>query len=180
MNDKQIKRAAALKYDQAKNMAPRVVAKGKGHIAEQIVRVARDNDVPLLEDPNLANVLEAMDLAGDADRLIREFSQGMRRKSALAAALLGDPKVIVLDESLNGLDPPSAARVKALLRARVDAGATVLLSTHVVDTVEKVADRVVMMAHGRVVVDADTSTLPEGGLEALFLEKLEAARAAGE
>ena len=62
MNDKQIKRAAALKYDQAKNMAPRVVAKGKGHIAEQIVRVARDNDVPLLEDRNLANVLEAMDL----------------------------------------------------------------------------------------------------------------------
>ena len=62
MNDKQIKRAAALKYDQAKNMAPRVVAKGKGHIAEQIVRVARDNDVPLLEDPNLANVLEAMEL----------------------------------------------------------------------------------------------------------------------
>jgi ABC-2 type transport system ATP-binding protein len=124
-------------------------------------------------------LLEAMDLAGDADRLIREFSQGMRRKSALAAALLGDPQVLVLDESLNGLDPPSAARVKGLLRSRVDAGATVLLSTHVVDTVEKVADRVVMMAHGRVVVDADTAELPAGGLEALFLEKLEAARAAG-
>jgi flagellar biosynthesis protein len=65
MNDKQIKRAAALKYDQAKNMAPRVVAKGKGHIAEQIVRVARENDVPLLEDPNLANVLEAMELESE-------------------------------------------------------------------------------------------------------------------
>lgn len=128
----------------------------------------------------IEGLLDAMDLSGDADRLIREFSQGMRRKSALAAALLGDPQVIVLDESLNGLDPPSAARVKALLRARVDAGATVLLSTHVVDTVEKVADRVVMMAHGRVVVDADTSSLPEGGLESLFLEKLEAARVAGE
>ena len=65
MNDKQIKKAAALKYDQASNMAPRVVAKGKGHLAEQIVRVARENDVPLLEDPNLANVLEAMELESE-------------------------------------------------------------------------------------------------------------------
>ena len=62
MNDRQMKKAAALKYDQAMNMAPRVVAKGKGHIAEQIVQAARENDVPLLEDRNLANVLEAMDL----------------------------------------------------------------------------------------------------------------------
>lgn len=124
-------------------------------------------------------LLEAMDLAGDADRLIREFSQGMRRKSALAAALLGDPQVVVLDESLNGLDPPSAARVKALLRARVDAGATVVLSTHVVDTVEKVADRVVMLAHGRIVADEMAADLPEGGLEGLFLERLEESRRAG-
>jgi len=65
MNDKQIKKVAALKYDQATNMAPRVVAKGKGHIAEQIVQVARENDVPLLEDRNLANVLEAMELESE-------------------------------------------------------------------------------------------------------------------
>ena len=62
MNDKQIKKAAAINYDQAKNMAPRVVAKGKGPIAEQIIQVARKNDVPRLEDRNLANVLEAMEL----------------------------------------------------------------------------------------------------------------------
>ena len=65
MNDKQIKKAAALKYDQAKNMAPRVVAKGKGHIAEQIIQVARENDVPFHEDRNLVNVLEAMELESD-------------------------------------------------------------------------------------------------------------------
>jgi len=124
-------------------------------------------------------LLAAMDLSGDADRLIREFSQGMRRKAALAAALLGHPPVVVLDESLNGLDPPSAARVKRLLRDRVDAGATVLLSTHVVDTGEKVADRVVMLAHGRVVADEDAHALPPGGLEDLFLERLEASHRAG-
>jgi len=65
MNDKQMKRAAAIKYDQAKNMAPRVVAKGKGRIAEQIIQVARENDVPLHDDPNLANVLEAMELESE-------------------------------------------------------------------------------------------------------------------
>lgn len=119
-------------------------------------------------------LLELLDLAGDAERLVREFSQGMRRKAALAAALLGDPAVIVLDESLNGLDPPSAARVKRLLRDRVDAGGTVLLSTHVVDTVERVADRVIMLAHGRVVADERTAQLAPGDLETMFLERLEA------
>lgn len=62
MKDKQVRKAAAIQYDQAQSMAPRVVAKGKGHIAEQIVRVARENDVPLHEDRNLANILEAMEL----------------------------------------------------------------------------------------------------------------------
>lgn len=62
MNDKRIRKAAALQYDQATSTAPRVVAKGKGHIADQIVRVAQENNVPLHEDSNLANVLEAMEL----------------------------------------------------------------------------------------------------------------------
>jgi ABC-2 type transport system ATP-binding protein len=128
---------------------------------------------------------EALELTGlgkDADRLIREYSQGMRRKTALAAAMLGSPGVLVLDEALNGLDPPSALRVKNALRARVDAGATVLLSTHVVETVEAVADRVIMLAHGQVVADEQTSTHDRGALERLFMDRLAEthARRAGE
>lgn len=65
MTDKLINKAAAIHYDQAKNMAPRVVAKGKGHIADQIVQVARKNNVPLHADRNLANVLEAMELEAE-------------------------------------------------------------------------------------------------------------------
>jgi len=120
--------------------------------------------------------LELTGLGSDADRLIREYSQGMRRKTALAAALLGDPKVLVLDEALNGLDPPSAAIVKEALRARVARGTTVLLSTHVVETVAAVADRVVMLAHGRVVADELVDDIGDDGLERLFLERLEATR----
>lgn len=62
MNDRHIRKAAALHYDQAKSMAPRVVAKGKGFIAEQIIALARQNDIPLYEDRNLANVLESLEL----------------------------------------------------------------------------------------------------------------------
>ncbi|MCB9685286.1 MAG: ABC transporter ATP-binding protein [Alphaproteobacteria bacterium] len=123
--------------------------------------------------------LEIAALGADADRPIREYSQGMRRRTALAAAMLGDPAVLVLDEALNGLDPPSAAAVKHRLRARVDAGGTVLLSTHVVETVEAVADRVILMAHGRVVAEERVADLPPGGLERMFLERLEAARQGG-
>ncbi len=119
----------------------------------------------------------ALDLAGlgdDADRLTREYSQGMRRRTALAAAVLAKPAVLVLDEALNGLDPPSAARVKTRLRGLVDEGTTVVLSTHVVETVQAVADRVVMLAHGRVVADERAADLGRDGLERLFLEKLAA------
>lgn len=113
-------------------------------------------------------------LGDDADRLIREYSQGMRRKTALAMAMLGSPPVLVLDEALNGLDPPSAARVKAALRRYVDEGGTVIFSTHIVETIEAIADRVVMLAAGRVVEDVETSQLAPGGLEDLFLERVAA------
>jgi flagellar biosynthesis protein len=65
MKNKQLKKAAALRYDQVQSMAPRVVAKGKGHIAEQIIQVARENDVPMVEDRNLVNVLEALELESE-------------------------------------------------------------------------------------------------------------------
>lgn len=117
--------------------------------------------------------LELTGLGDDADRLIREYSQGMRRKTALAAAVVSDPKVLILDEALNGLDPPSAARVKEFLRARCANGTAVLLSTHVLETVERIADRVVMLAHGRVVADHRVDEIGADGLERLFLERIE-------
>jgi ABC-2 type transport system ATP-binding protein len=116
--------------------------------------------------------LALADLGADADRPIREYSQGMRRRAALATALLHDPQVILLDEALNGLDPPSAARVKQILRALVDAGRTVILSTHVVETVQLVADRVVMLAHGRIVADVPTAGMTPADLEELFVHRI--------
>jgi ABC-2 type transport system ATP-binding protein len=123
---------------------------------------------------DIAKALEMTGLGEDADRLIREYSQGMRRKTALAAAVVSAPPVLILDEALNGLDPPSAARVKGRLRAACDDGAAVLLSTHVLETVERLADRVIMLAHGRVVADERVAEIGQEGLEALFMERIEA------
>ncbi len=128
---------------------------------------------------NVEEVLELTGLESDARRLIREYSQGMRRKTALAAAMLGKPKLLLLDEAINGLDPPSAALWKKALRQRVDEGTTVLLSTHVVETVEAVADRVLMMAHGKLVADLSAGGLSKGQLEELFLERLAESQAEG-
>jgi len=100
-------------------------------------------------------------LGADADRLIREYSQGMRRRTALACAMVAKPALLVLDESLNGLDPPSTERVVAALRAACAEGAAVLLSTHVLDTLERVADRVVMIEAGSVAADVPADRLPE-------------------
>ena len=120
----------------------------------------------------LAYGLEVAALGDDADRLIREYSQGMRRRTALAAAMVSRPQALVLDEALNGLDPPSAARVKAQLREARDRGSAILLSTHVLETVERLADRVVMLAHGSVVADERVADIGQAGLESLFLERI--------
>lgn len=104
-------------------------------------------------------VLSLSGLGGDADRLIREYSQGMRRKTALACALVARPPLLVLDEALNGLDPPSAARVADALADACSRGQAVLLSTHVLDTLERVADRIVMVAAGRVLADVPVAEL---------------------
>ena len=103
--------------------------------------------------------LELTGLGTDADRQIREYSQGMRRKTAIACALIAKPKVLILDEALNGLDPPSSSRVlKALEQLRKD-GHMILLSTHVLETLERVATRVLMMESGLIQADLNEDDL---------------------
>ena len=107
-------------------------------------------------------------LGADADRLVREYSQGMRRKVAIAAALVAHPPVLVFDEALNGLDPPSALAVTEELSRRAAAGAAVLISTHVIDLVPRIADRVVVLRAGRVDAELRVSELGPDGLAGVF------------
>ena len=128
------------------------------------ITASKAQKMPAGAEPDPARVEEALLLAGlgeDADRLIHEYSQGMHRKTALACALVAEPDVLMLDEALNGLDPPSAERVLETLAERCRRGATVLLSTHVLDTLGRVADRVVVVQKGRVTADLPASEMAE-------------------
>jgi ABC-2 type transport system ATP-binding protein len=87
------------------------------------------------------------------------FSKGMRQKVALAGALVHDPKLIVLDEPLTGLDAGSARQVKEVLRARVRAGGAVVMTTHILEVAERMADRIGVIAAGRLIAQGTLEEL---------------------
>ena len=87
------------------------------------------------------------------------FSKGMRQKVALAGALVHDPKLIILDEPLTGLDAGSARQVKNVLRERVAAGGTVVMTTHILEVAERMADRIGVIASGRLIAEGTLEEL---------------------
>jgi ABC-2 type transport system ATP-binding protein len=87
------------------------------------------------------------------------FSRGMKQKVALAGALVHDPRLIILDEPLSGLDAGSARQVKTVLRERVAAGGTVVMTTHVLEVAERMADRIGVVAHGRLIAEGTLDEL---------------------
>jgi ABC-2 type transport system ATP-binding protein len=87
------------------------------------------------------------------------FSKGMRQKVALAGALVHDPRLIILDEPLTGLDALSARHVKGLLQARVRAGSAVIMTTHILEVAERMADRIGVIAVGRLVAEGTLAEL---------------------
>ena len=104
-------------------------------------------------------VLELVGLTGDAGRRAGGYSLGMRQRLSLAAALLGDPKVLVLDEPANGLDPQGIRWLRELLRSLAQGGRTVLVSSHVLAEVEQIADEVVIIHHGKFVEQSSMAEL---------------------
>jgi len=94
-------------------------------------------------------VLAAVDLGAAADRRVKGFSMGMRQRLAIAAAMLGDPQVLILDEPTNGLDPPGITWLRGLLREQAAAGRAVLVSSHVLAEVAQSVDDVVVIAEGQ-------------------------------
>lgn len=125
-------------------------------------------------------LLGHLDLLERADDPVGSFSRGMRQKAALACALLPRPELLVLDEPLGGLDAPSAAMLKAILRGWADRGGAVLYTSHLLDVVERVCDRVAVMANGRLravgpLAELRTRAGSDGTLEEVFGALTEAA-----
>jgi ABC-2 type transport system ATP-binding protein len=121
-------------------------------------------------------VLGIVELAGAASRPVRTYSLGMRQRLGLAAALLGDPELLVLDEPANGLDPVGVHWLRKLLRGFAERGGAVLIASHVLAEVAQTADRVVIISHGRLVADAGVDELAQAGqtLEGAYLWLTEA------
>ncbi len=109
------------------------------------------------------SVLDQMDLAAAADRRVGSYSLGMRQRLGLAAALLGDPPVLILDEPGNGLDPAGQVWLRHLLRSQADLGRTILVSTHLLPEVSATADRLLVMAGGRLVADGPPTSVTSHG-----------------
>jgi ABC-2 type transport system ATP-binding protein len=93
-------------------------------------------------------VLEDVGLTAAADRAVKGYSMGMRQRLAIAAALLGDPEVLILDEPTNGLDPPGIAWMRGLVRRQADDGRAVLISSHLLAEVAQSVDDVVVISKG--------------------------------
>lgn len=98
----------------------------------------------------IQNWLNFFDLSSKAGELTKNYSHGMRRKMSLCAALIGSPKILLLDEATNGLDPESSFKFKEYLKSYCNNGGTVLFSSHIIETVEHLCDRIIILHQGTI------------------------------
>ena len=122
----------------------------------------------------IADVIELFELHEFIDDLTERYSHGMRQRAVFASALVHEPRVLIVDEPTVGLDPHSVRRLKDLLRRQAEDGTTVFLSSHSLDVVEELADRIAIIEHGRLIACGTLKALREqaavdGPLEDVFL-----------
>ncbi|HET6969337.1 MAG TPA: ABC transporter ATP-binding protein, partial [Ornithinibacter sp.] len=117
---------------------------------------ARTNGIPR---SRVDEVIDQVGLGAAAGRRIKGYSLGMRQRLGIGAALLGDPRVLLFDEPVNGLDLDGVRWIRSLLRGFADEGRTVLVSSHLMSEMQLVADRVVVIGRGRLIADADLHDL---------------------
>ena len=124
-------------------------------------------------EPRARELLAWLDLDKHAHELTEGFSRGMKQKLALAGALIHAPELLILDEPLTGLDAGAARQVKDLLLAHVGGGGTVILTTHILEVAERLAQRIGIIQHGRLIAQGTLDELrvatPGATLEEMFL-----------
>lgn len=130
---------------------------------------------PRLAQARADELVDWLGLRPHANELCGGFSKGMLQKVALAGALVHDPKLIILDEPLTGLDAGSARQVKDVLLGKVRAGVTVIMTTHILEVAERMAERIGVIAHGRLIAQGTLTELRarlgrESSLEDIFLD----------
>ncbi|WP_026120264.1 ABC transporter ATP-binding protein [Nocardiopsis potens] len=121
--------------------------------------IARSNRIP---SRRISEVLETVGLSEAAKVRVGKYSLGMRQRLGLAAALLGEPRILVLDEPVNGLDPEGIRTVRTFLRRYADQGNTVLLSSHLMGETAETVDDIVIIDKGRIIADGALAEVTEG------------------
>jgi ABC-2 type transport system ATP-binding protein len=128
------------------------VARAAGPAADRDARLSRIDEA-----------LRVAGLEGAANKRVKAYSQGMRQRLGIASALLGRPRLLLLDEPSNGLDPQGTREVRTMLRRLADEGTTVFVSSHLLAEVEAMCDRVGVLARGRLVAEGPPSNLRPSG-----------------
>jgi ABC-2 type transport system ATP-binding protein len=139
-----------------------------------------------LDGSRIDEVLAAVELSGRADDRVKTYSLGMKQRLGVAAALLPDPDLVILDEPTNGLDPAGIREMRSVMRGLADRGITVLVSSHLLREIEAICDHLMMIDHGRIVfqgpiaglLDAQATGIVARPENAADLEKLAALCAA--
>ncbi|MBN1683160.1 ABC transporter ATP-binding protein [Candidatus Bathyarchaeota archaeon] len=131
---------------------------------------------PSEEEPRIKEFFEAFELKGHENEMMGGYSHGMKQKIAIISALLGKPKLLILDEPLSGLDPKSAKIVKDLLTELSKEGVTTIFSTHVMEIADAICDKIGILYNGKKIVEATPAEIkkmanvPGSSLEQVFLE----------
>ncbi|HUK26926.1 MAG TPA: ABC transporter ATP-binding protein [Candidatus Acidoferrales bacterium] len=129
-----------------------------------------------MKQERISEFLKALDLEGRENELIHGYSQGMKQKLAIIAGLLHRPRILILDEPLNALDPRSARIIKDLIHKLRDDGVPTIFSTHVLEIADAICDRIMIMYEGRVLAEGTGAELkskagtPGSTLEEIFLK----------
>jgi ABC-2 type transport system ATP-binding protein len=132
--------------------------------------MAHSNGIPVRR---VDEVLELVGLGGVGRRRVGTFSLGMRQRLGIAAALLGDPPVLLFDEPVNGLDPEGVHWIRGFLRGLAAQGRTVLVASHLMSELQDTADHLIVIGQGRLIADVGVSELTDGGqisLERAYLK----------
>jgi ABC-2 type transport system ATP-binding protein len=140
----------------------------------EIVAAVRGGDAGRRIDESLARI----GLSARADERVKTYSLGMRQRLGIARCLLADPQLLILDEPMNGLDPAGIQEFRGFVRSFVEEGRTIVLSSHLLDEVEKTCDQVAIVDRGRIVVQGSIAELRAAGDATVLIDTRNAAAAA--